>query len=410
MGIVKQTRRLRICRVIARMNVGGPAVHIIQLTAGLDSQRFEQLVVTGTEGPGEASMLPQARERGLHPVIIPELGREIDPRADAVALLELYRLFRHWRPDIVETHTAKAGTLGRLAGLLAGVPVRVHVFHGHVFNGYFSPRKTKLFLHLERLLAHASTRIIALGDVQRQELLDLRVGTPERVVAIPLGLDLAPFLNAERYAGRLRAELGLPAPHEDADPDAPLDTPLIGIVGRLVPIKAHDVFLAAAEQILDQIPGARFVVVGDGERRAELEVLASRPSHRGRVHFLGWRERADLVAVYADLDILALTSDNEGLPTVLIEGMAAGCAVVATDVGGVRSLVTGGNTGRLVPPRAPGALADACLHLLRHGAQRRALGSAARRAVYPRYDVATLLQTMTSFYLSLSPHPPAPSP
>ncbi|MDQ3701510.1 MAG: glycosyltransferase family 4 protein, partial [Chloroflexota bacterium] len=382
--------------------------------AGLDSQRFEQLVVTGTEGLGEASMLPLARERGVDPVIIPELGREIDPRGDAVALLQLYRLFRRWRPDIVETHTAKAGTLGRLAALLAGVPVRVHVFHGHVFHGYFSPHKTKLYLQLERLLAHATTRIIALADVQRQELLDLRVGTPERVLAIPLGLDLAPFLDAERSAGRLRRELGLPARHEGAaGTDTPLAihtaSPLIGIVGRLVPIKCHEVFFAAAEQILPQIPGAHFVVVGDGERRAELETLASRPPLLGRVHFLGWRERADLVAVYADLDILALTSDNEGLPTVLIESMAAGRAVVATDVGGVRSLVTDGETGRLVPPRAPGAFADACLDLLRHGAQRHALGSAARRAVYPRYDLATLLETMTSFYSSLGElRPPGP--
>lgn len=390
-------RPMRICRVIARLNVGGPAVHIIQLTSGLDSQRFKQLVVTGVEGPGEASMLPLARARGVEPEVIPELGREISPRDDVVALVKLYRLFRRWRPDLVETHTAKAGTLGRLAALLAGVPLRVHVFHGHVFHGYFSPRQTRLFLELERLLARASTRIIALGEVQRRELLAYGLGTADKVVAIPLGLELGPFLEAERHTGRLRRELGLAAPGDAAA----AETPLVGIVGRLVPIKAHEVFLAAAGHILAAIPGAHFVVVGGGERRAELEALAAQPPLAGRVHFLGWRDRAGLVAVYADLDVLVMTSDNEGMPTVLIEGMAAGRAVVATDVGGVRSLVTDGETGRLVPPRAPQAVAQACLDVLRHPAQRRTLGSAARRAVYPRYDVATLLDTMSDFYRSL---------
>ncbi|MGH2351517.1 MAG: glycosyltransferase family 4 protein [Chloroflexota bacterium] len=388
-------RPIRICRVIARLNVGGAATHVIQLTAGLNPERFDQLVVTGRVGTGEASMLPQARDRGIKLLVLPELGREVAAHDDAVAFVKLYRLFRRWRPDIVETHTAKAGTLGRLAALLAGVPVRVHVFHGHVFHGYFSPAKTRAFLEIERALARASTRIIALGDVQRQELLEYGVGAPAKVVSIPLGFELSPFLQAEKTRGRLRAELGLAGSN-------PASTPLLGMIGRLVPIKRVDIFLAAAARILAAAPDARFVLVGDGELRGELEALAARPPLAGHVHFLGWRGPADLPGLFADLDAVVLTSDNEGMPTTIIEAMAAARPVVATDVGGVRSLVTDGETGLLVPPGDPAAVADACLRLLRDPQSQREMGAAGRRAAYPRYHVSTLLTTMTEFYTSLA--------
>ena len=277
-------RPLRICRVIARLNVGGVSVHIAQLTAGLDSQRFEQLVVTGREGKGEASMLPAVRDRGVHPLIVPELGRDIRPREDAIALAKLTYLFRRWRPDIVETHTAKAGTVGRLAAVLAVVPVRVHVFHGHVFEGFFGPRRTRAIVEVERRLAKLTTRIVALSEDQREELLGYGVGRPEQIDVVPLGLDLGPYLEAPRLAGRLRTELGLAGtPRETA--------PLVGIISRLVPTKAHEVFLAGAARILAAVPGAHFVIAGDGEpeRRAALESMAAQPPLAGRVHFLGWR-------------------------------------------------------------------------------------------------------------------------
>jgi glycosyltransferase involved in cell wall biosynthesis len=382
--------------VIARLNVGGVAVHIAQLTAGLDSQRFSQLVVTGVEAKGEASMLPAVRARGVDPLIIPELGREIRPRDDLVALAKLVYAFRRWRPDVVETHTAKAGTLGRVAALVAGVPVRVHVFHGHVFQGFFGPRETRVFLEIERRLTRVTTAIVALSEDQREELLGYGVGRPEQIKVVPLGLDLGPYLEVPRLAGRLRAELGLAGvPATEA--------PLVGIVSRLVPTKAHEVFLAGAARILAELPGAHFVVAGDGEpeRRAMLEAMAARPPLAGRVHFLGWRSREALRAVYADLDLLTTTSDAEGTPVVIIEGMTAGLPVVATDVGGVRSLVRDGVTGRLVPPRDPEAWARACLELLRDPERRREMGAAARAQAYPKYDVSTLLGTMSELYPAL---------
>jgi glycosyltransferase involved in cell wall biosynthesis len=382
---------LKICRVIARLNVGGPAVHLTQLTAGLHTrfpQRFEQRLVAGLESPGEASMVPLARERGVEPIVIPHLGREIDPSDDASALLALYRLFRAWRPTIVETHTAKAGTLGRVAALAARVPIRVHVFHGHVLRGYFGPAKTRAFLELERALARITTRIVALGESQRTELLSLGIGEPGKVVAIPLGFELRPFLEATRRS--LRQVLGLTA-----------GARLVGILGRLAPIKRHDVFLRAARLIADGEPDAHFVVIGDGETRGEVERLAAELRITERLHLLGWRAHAALPSLLADLDLLVNTSDNEGMPTSLIEAMAAGVPVVATRVGGTVSLIVDGVTGRLVTPGEPGELAGAALTLLRDGAMRVSMADAARAAVHPRYDASTLIETMNGFYTSL---------
>jgi len=368
---------------------------VIQLTAGMDTERFKQLIVTGVESPGEASMRADAERRGLHLIVLRELGREVSARDDLVTLFKLYRLFRRWQPDIVETHTAKAGTVGRIAARLAGVPVRVHVFHGHVFHSYFSPAKTRVFLEIERALARISTRIVVLGDEQRREILGYGIGTPEKVVSIPLGFELAPFLEAERWRGALRAELGLPADPEQA--------PIVGIVGRLFPIKAHEVFLAAATQILAELPNTHFVIVGGGEREAELQSLGSQPPLAGHLHFLGWR--TDAPRIYADMDLFALTSHNEGMPVTIIEAMAAARPVVATNVGGVPNLVQDGQTGLLVPPRDPAAVARACVALLNDPVRRRAMGEAGRKAVGSRLDISTLVQTMTRFYDQLAPVP-----
>ena len=385
-------RPIRICRVIARLNVGGPAVHLVQLSAGLESrypERFTQRLVAGREGPHEASMVPLARARGIEPAILPTLGREVSARDDARALVALFRDFRAWRPDIVETHTAKAGTLGRLAAVAARVPVRIHVFHGHVLRGYFGPRKTRAFLEIERALARVTTRLIALGEAQRRELLDFGIGRPEQVLSIPLGFELAPFLAAPR--GALRRELGL------AD-----ETPLVGILGRLAPIKRHDVFVRAAARIAERRPTAHFVVIGDGELLAETQRLAAALGLAERVHFLGWRAHGELPALLADLDVLANTSDNEGMPVSLIEAMAAGTPVVATAAGGTVSIIEDGVSGALVPPVDPESVAEECLALLNDAALRQRRSAAGRAAVYPRFDVGGLVETMARTYTSLA--------
>ena len=385
-------RPIRICRVIARLNVGGPAVQLVQLSAGLEArypERFTQRLVAGVEAPHEASMVPLAHARGIEPIIVPTLGREVSARDDARALWALFRLFREWRPDIVETHTAKAGTLGRVAAVLARVPVRIHVFHGHVLRGYFGPLKTRVFLEIERALVRVSTRLIALGEAQRRELLELGIGTPEKVLAIPLGFELAPFLNPPAR-GTFRRELGLTD-----------ETPLIGILGRLAPIKRHDVFLRAAAQILAARPDAHFVVIGEGETLGTAQRLSDELGVSERVHFLGWRAHAELPALLADLDVLANTSDNEGMPVSLIEAMAAGTPVVATAAGGTVSVIEAGVTGSLVPTGDARAVAEACRALIEDPALAAQRAAAGRAAVQSRFSIETLVETMARTYTSV---------
>jgi len=378
-------RPIRIARVIARLNVGGPAQHAILLTAGLDRTRFQSTLITGIAGRQEGDLLSAARARGVEPVVIPELGRALHPMHDVVSLGKLVRLFRQLRPDIVHTHTAKAGTLGRLAARLAGVPRSVHTFHGHVFEGYFSPAATSVFLRIERVLARATDRIITLSPRLRLALLAMGIGRPEQVEVVPLGLDLDRFLRMPTGQADLRPSLRIPA-----------GTPLLGIVGRLVPIKDHPTLFQALTLLPDGDQAPHLLVVGDGERREELQQLAHRLGLGSRVHFLGWRD--DLETILSGLDVVICSSRNEGTPVALIEAMAAGVPVLSSDVGGVGDLVTHGETGWLVPPADPSALARGIERLLRDPALRRRLAGAARPVALERHHVKGLIHRMETLY------------
>jgi glycosyltransferase involved in cell wall biosynthesis len=378
---------VRVLRVITRLNIGGPAIHAILLNQALDDGRmFDSTLVTGVTAPHEGDFLELAREHGVEPVVLPALGREVSPTDDLVALAEMVRLVRAIRPDVVHTHMAKAGTLGRLAAAMCGVPLIVHTYHGHVFHGYFGKAKTNVFLTIERALARLTHRIVVVGERQRDEIAAFGVAPRAKLLPIPLGLELGRFLHAEQYRGELRRELGI-------RPDAPL----VGIVARLVPIKAHEDFLLAARSVLAERPETHFLIVGDGERRAELERLVDSLGVRDRLRFLGWRR--DLERVYADLDVVALASRNEGSPVALIEALAAARPVVSTAVGGVPEVVLDGQTGLLVPPSQPPALARAMQRLLGDRAYAEALGAAGRRHVYPRHDARRLVEDMRSLYL-----------
>lgn len=377
---------VRVLRAITRLNIGGPAIHTILLTEALnDGVAFESKLVTGVTAAHEGDMLDLARSKGVVPLVIPELGREISAADDLRALVKMVRLVRRLRPDVVHTHMAKAGTVGRIAAHLARVPLVVHTYHGHVFHGYFSPRKTWVFLKIEQALAKVTDTIVVVGERQRDEIAAFKVAPRTKLLPIPLGLELERFLDSERYRGELRRELGL-------EPTAPV----VGIVARLVPIKAHEDFLAAARIVAAVLPAARFLVVGDGELRAELEATVARMGLGELVRFVGWR--ADLPRIYADLDVVALSSHNEGSPVALIEALAAGRPVVATDVGGVAEVVLDGRTGRTVPARAPDRLASAILDLLQDRSAAESLGAAGRRHVYPRYASARLVEDMGGLY------------
>lgn len=381
--------KIKVVRVIARLNIGGPAIHVTTLTAGLDPSRFESLLVTGTENPGEGSLLDAALARGIRPVVIPEIVGEASLKLrDFKALVALYRLMRTERPQIVHTHTAKAGFLGRLAARLAGVPIILHTFHGHVLHGYYGPMKTHLLRRMERALACMTDRIIAVSEQVKADLVGYGIARPEKISVIHLGFDLGPFLNSAAYGGAFRRELGLGN-----------GTRLVGIVGRVFPIKNHRLFLDAAAQVAGEEGHARFVVVGDGILRPEMEAHARRLGIADRVVFTGWRR--DLPRIYPDLDVLVVSSKNEGTPVSAIEAMASGRPVVATRVGGLPDLIDDGKTGCLVPSEDAPALAAAILRVLRDPDAAHRMGEAARALVRERFQAERLVGDLEGLYVKL---------
>jgi len=317
-------KKIKIVRIIARLNIGGPAIHAILLTEGL-KEPFESLLISGNVEEGEGDMIYYAQEKKVAPIIIPQLRRSINPFNDLVAFLKIYRIIASERPDIVHTHTAKAGTLGRLGVVLHNFlhpknKIKLaHTFHGHVFSGYFNRLSTGFFIFIERLLASQTSQIITVSNSVKNELLSLKICPADKIKVIPLGFELDKFLTVlpRRNASNLN----------------------IGIVGRLVPIKNHKLFLDAAKIILKDNPlfNIRFKIIGDGQLRKDLEDYVLSTGISSYVDFLGWQK--DLAATYSNLDIVALTSINEGTPVSLIEAMASGRPVVATDAGGIKDLL-----------------------------------------------------------------------
>ncbi len=334
---------MKIVRIIARLNVGGPAKHVAWLSSALNDDEFKTTLITGTVPDSEGDMGYFAEQLGVKPFIIPEMSRELSYR-DAISLWKTFRKLQIEEPDIIHTHTAKAGTIGRIAGFLYRLtsskkPKLIHTFHGHVFHSYYGKHKTTLFLLIERLLAKFATdTIIVISEQQRREINEeFRIGSRDQFKVIPLGIDLSVFENAESRRENLRGELQI------AD-----DVILVGIVGRITEIKNHALFLRVVklyeQRKIESDSPLRFVVIGDGNLREELERTAKTLGISHLVNFLG--ERADLENIYPSLDILALTSNNEGTPLSIIEAMANSRPVISTAVGGVVDLIGVENSRR----------------------------------------------------------------
>ncbi|MGE5215439.1 MAG: glycosyltransferase [Chloroflexota bacterium] len=382
----QRENKFRVLRVIGRLNVGGPSIHVVNLSAGMDPNRFEQLLVIGRESPAEGSMLDYALSRGVWPHRISEIVTSFNlaPR-DVKALARLWSLIRRYRPHIVHTHTAKAGLLGRLAARLARVPIVVHTFHGHVLHGYYGPVQNWTLRRMEGSLAWLSDRLVTVSEQVKRDLVRYGVAGEKKITVIPLGIDLEPFLGARSRRGEFRRELGCAA-----------NAKLIGIVGRMFPIKNHALFIDAAARIAATEPAARFVVVGDGAVRPAIEEQTRRLGIAEQVIFTGWR--TDLPRVYADLDMLVVSSNNEGTPLSAIEAMAASCPVVATRVGGVPDIITDGVTGRLVLPGDAEGIAGAALDLLGDPGKASRIGQKAMIAARQRFDVKRLIKDMDQLY------------
>lgn len=370
--------RLRVLRIIARMNVGGPAVQVSGLMRGLPPERFDHRLLTGWCASDEADYLA-TQAPDVVATRVPGLGRAVRAGDDARAFAALISEVKSFRPHIVHTHTAKAGTLGRVATLAAGTgSAVVHTFHGHLLHGYFSPAKTGAVVALERGLAGLSDRLVAVGPEVRDDLLGAGIGRPDQYVVIPPGLVLP---DPPPRAGA-RSALGLPS-----------EGPVIAFIGRLTRIKRPDRFADMVQHVASKRPDITFAVAGDGDqadllrRRVELEHLP--------VRLLGWQD--DVSVVLAASDAVVLTSDNEGTPLSLIQAAMAGLPVVASDVGSVAWVVVDGETGWLTPPTSQD-LARALLDLLADPDEARRRGVAAQVRAKELYGVDRLVRDHAELY------------
>ncbi len=369
----------RVVRLITRLNVGGPARQALLLTREL-RERFPTVLGAGKPSASEGEMAdPEV------PVRYVPFVRPLDFQADLRAMGAVRRLMLETRPALVHTHMAKAGVVGRsVAQTVWPRPRTVHTFHGHVLEGYFRPSVQRMFVEIERRMARQTDVLVAVSEETRDALLDLGVGRPSQYRVIPLGFDLSPFSAVNQPTGLLRRALGLGP-----------DVPLVGVIGRLVPIKDLGVALAA----ISRLDGVHVVLVGDGECRSALEAETRRLGMADRVHFTGWW---DVPAALSDVDVVALTSRNEGTPVSLIEATAAGRPVVATRVGGVPLVVEDGVTGYLAGAGDAEGIATLIIKLLGDRGASRAMGQAGRRRALDRFGKERLLADITALYSELS--------
>ncbi len=374
-------RPLRVMQVIARMNVGGPALQVSTLMRGLDPTLFEQRLFAGPPNLAEGDFR-QLRARDVTATTVPTLGRNAKPSDDLRALAALSAAMRSFKPDVLHTHTGSAATLGRIVAMMRGVPIRVHTFHGDLRHGYESAARTQILTRTERALARTNDALIAVGARVRDDLLDAGIGRPEQFEVVPPGVSLKPLPDRDEA----RRMLGLTG-----------EAPVVAFVGRVTAIKRPDRMLAVAREVRRAIPAVRFVVCGDGDLLTRMVNEAT--TSRLNVSYLGWR--ADVETVYAAADLVLLTSDNEGMPVALIEAGLAGRAAVATDVGGVAEVVRHGVTG-LVTDREVGNIAAAVRQLLLDLPLRQRMGQAAYGETSRRFGSDRLIAGTAELYRRLA--------
>lgn len=385
--------RIKVLRVIARLNVGGPALHVAYLTAGLAERGYDTTLAAGTLGRGEESMAFVADSKGVQIEVIDELHRNITPLRDLRAVLRLADLIRRERPTILHTHTAKAGAVGRVAAILAGrarPPIVVHTFHGHVLRGYFNPAVTYGFKTLERLLAKVTTRLIAVSPEVRDDLVRLGVAPESKFSVIRLGIELDQRVgDDDGLRAETRRVLGLGA----GEPF------VVGWVGRMTAVKRTDLVVRTFRALVDRGVDARLMLIGDGPDRDAMEELAHELGVMKRCLFLGYQD--EVARFYDAMDAMLLPSVNEGTPVSVIESLAAERPAVATRVGGTPDVVRDGVDGFLVDSAEPDELADRLAELARDAPRRAAMGEAGRARVMERYAVERLVDDIDELYREL---------
>ncbi|MCX6198389.1 MAG: glycosyltransferase [Bacteroidetes bacterium] len=386
----------RVLRIINRLNLGGPTYNAAYLTKYL-APEFETLLVSGMKDEAEESSEFIVNNLDLHPVYMPEMYRELNPFRDYKSYYKLRKLIEEFKPDIVHTHAAKAGAVGRLAAAHSGVPVIVHTFHGHVFHSYFGKTKTRLFLEIERYLAKRTTGIVTLSEIQKTELVEeFKIAPAEKFEIIPLGFDLDRFANNVIEKRKFfRTEYNI-----DDDEIA------IGIVGRLVPVKNHSLFLKALKIVSGKTSKKiRAFIIGDGEERHRIEQTATvlglkfnnnNLREKNILTFTSWIK--DIDVSNAGMDIIALTSHNEGTPVSLIEAQASSKPIVSTNVGGIENIVSKNETALLSASGDEQQFAENLLRLVEDDNLRQKLSSSSMQMVINKFSYQRLCTDMASFY------------
>ena len=382
----------KVLRIINRFNIGGPTYNATFLTRFI-SDDFETLLIGGLPEEGEADSLHIPGEYGVQPRILEELKRKPDFKSDREAYKKIKEIIREFKPDIVHTHASKAGALGRRAAFACKVPVVVHTFHGHVFHSYFSPLKTMLYKAIERRLAKKSSGIIAISDIQKQELSRIHKICPDRKIkVIPLGFDLEKFrVNLGEKRKEIRAKYALRE-----------DEVAVAIIGRLAPIKNHDFFLGVVNSLLEQgISNVRFFIVGDGELKDHVTASSMEINQRfgEKVVLTSWIR--DIASFNAGMDVICLTSNNEGTPVSLIEAQACNVPVITTDVGGVRDIVSEGHTGYIIPKGDLKQFAQKLGLLIENEEIRRKMSQNGWDFVREKFNYTRLAADMEKYYREL---------
>lgn len=390
----------KVLRIHNRLIIGGPAINVTYLTRFM-APEFETKLVIGGKDDHEQDAIHLTRDLGIGATVVNEMRRDIHPLQDGIAYEKIKKIIEEYKPDVVHTHAAKAGVIGRLAAEACNVPVIVHTFHGHVFHSYFNKWKTNMFIQIERYLAKKSTGIVAISASQKHELADIyKICPPEKLQVIPLGLDLDKFqVNKESKRIDFRKKYFI----ED-------DEIAIGVIGRVVPIKNHALFVAAAKKLVAATTKkVRFIIIGDGDMRPQMEA-DFKAAEIDYTYFPDKAKKATAICtswltamdeVLAGLDIVALTSNNEGTPVSLIEAQAAGKPVVSTNVGGVADVVVDNQCGYITEPGNADEFAEKLLLLVENDCQRKAFGEYGCNYVSEKFSYQRLVRDMSDYYHKL---------
>lgn len=390
----------KILRIHNRMIIGGPSHNVTLLSAFL-SPEFETKLLVGRKDPTEKDASYIADQLGLFPIEIAEMRRTVMPAFDLIAYYRIKKIIREYKPDIVHTHASKSGAIGRLAARACKVPLVVHTFHGHVFHSYFNKFLSSVVVRMERYLAKKTDAIVAISESQKHELSSVyKIAPAEKIHVIPLGFNLDKF-SRDQDTKRIifRNKYGFEA-----------GDMLVGIIGRIVAIKNHDMFLEVAARVKAACPerNIRFAVIGDGDMRPQVEKKAAalglsysyfitHPGEKTDVVVTSWETEID--QALAGLDIVLLTSNNEGTPVSLIEAQSAGKPVVSTDVGGVEDIVSHGSSGYITPVNDIECFSGHVVELIRNEGLRKSMGEAGHSNVIRKFSRQRLVRDMKQLYL-----------